>query len=85
MESKRAGWLELMAFSLVTRGRPLGAVCIALGAVCLLLGAYRYYVVQSHLMRGLFPPSRVEISVMSLSVGAIIVASFGIIVGVKLQ
>ncbi|UZJ52081.1 hypothetical protein CBS101457_001401 [Exobasidium rhododendri] len=71
--------------SLEKLGKPLGATCISLGAVCLMMGAYRYFIVQSHLIQGQFPPSRVEISVMTLSVGALIVAAFGIIVGVKLS
>jgi hypothetical protein len=49
------------------------------------MGAYRFYLVQSHLMQGTFPPSRIEISVMSITVGGLIVAAFGIIVGVKLS
>lgn len=70
--------------SLEKLGKPLGSTCIALGALCLVMGAYRYYVVQSHLIKGVFPPSRIEISVMALLVGSFIIASFGIIVGAKL-
>lgn len=71
--------------SLRDLGKPLGGTCIALGALCLLLGAFRYFQVQNTLIKGSFPPSKVEISIMALFTGALIVAAFGIIVGAQLN
>lgn len=71
--------------SLHKLGKPLGALCIALGAVCLLMGAFRYYTVQFQLMRGSFKPSRIEVSLMSLFVGAFVCAAFGVIVAFRMQ
>lgn len=71
--------------SLRSLGKPLGGTCIALGALCLIMGAYRYFKVQKTLIKGSFPPSKVEISIMALFTGALIVAAFGIIVGAQLN
>ncbi|PWN34384.1 uncharacterized protein FA14DRAFT_168600 [Meira miltonrushii] len=71
--------------SLRSLGKPLGGTCIALGALCLIMGAYRYFKVQNTLMKGSFPPSKIEISIMALFTGALIVAAFGIIVGAQLN
>lgn len=71
--------------SLRSLGKPLGGTCIALGALCLVMGAYRYFKVQNTLIKGSFPPSKIEISIMALFTGALIVAAFGIIVGAQLN
>ena len=71
--------------SLRALGKPLGGTCIALGGLCLLMGSYRFFKVQKTLIKGSFPPSKIEISLMALFTGAVIVAAFGIIVGAQLN
>ncbi|PWN94590.1 hypothetical protein FA09DRAFT_179222 [Tilletiopsis washingtonensis] len=68
----------------INLGKPIGALCILLGGLCLLFGARRYFVVQRALVRGRFEPSRIEVSALSLGAGALIVCSFGVIVGARL-
>ncbi|PWZ02515.1 hypothetical protein BCV70DRAFT_214069 [Testicularia cyperi] len=41
-------------------GKPLGGSFIVLGILVLLLGCYRYFSVQSHLVKGKFNPARLS-------------------------
>ena len=56
---------------------------IFIGLATLLLGLVRFFMVQRALVGGSYPASRVSTIMLSLTMSAVIVAVFGIIVGVK--
>ena len=63
--------------------RPLGAVVIFVGLATLALGTTRYFCIQSALVGGNYPVARVSTILLAFVMCAIIVAVFGIIVGVR--
>ncbi|SNX81829.1 uncharacterized protein MEPE_00534 [Melanopsichium pennsylvanicum] len=65
--------------SIAKLGKPLGGSFILLGVIALALGCYRYFAVQTTLIRGKFIPSRIGISVIAFLVGALVVAATAVI------
>jgi uncharacterized membrane protein YidH (DUF202 family) len=63
--------------------RPIGATVICIGLGTLLMGLVRYFMIQSALVGGNFPVARLSTIMLALIMSAIIVAVFGIIVGVR--
>ncbi len=65
-------------------GKPIGGAFIALGMLVLLLGTLRFFAVQAQMVRrNRFSPSRIETSATALCTGALMVAAFGVILGVR--
>ncbi|KAK0203634.1 hypothetical protein DFS33DRAFT_818232 [Desarmillaria ectypa] len=60
--------------------RPLGACTVVLSIILLVVGAIRFFSVQTHLTRGLFPVSRIFIYVISTFLVALIAVVFGALV-----
>ncbi|KAG7448739.1 uncharacterized protein BT62DRAFT_929831 [Guyanagaster necrorhizus] len=61
-------------------GRPIGAFTVALSIILLVVGVIRFYSVQTHLTRGLFPVSRIFVYVISTFLVALIAVVFGTLV-----
>jgi uncharacterized membrane protein YidH (DUF202 family) len=68
---------------LETYSRPLGAVIISVGLATLLLGVVRYFMIQNALIGGNYPVARASTILLAVVMGAIIVAVFGILIGVR--
>ncbi|KAF6757571.1 hypothetical protein DFP72DRAFT_239057 [Ephemerocybe angulata] len=60
--------------------RPLGAITIFIGLSVLLIGVTRYFLVQSALTKGYFPAARSAMAFISLSLAALIGATFTFLV-----
>ncbi|TEB22732.1 hypothetical protein FA13DRAFT_1740646 [Coprinellus micaceus] len=60
--------------------RPLGAVAIIIGISVLVIGVTRYFLVQSALTKGYFPAARSAMAFISLSLAAMIGATFSFLV-----
>lgn len=60
-------------------GKPLGATFIGVSILVLLVGFHRYFESQYWIIRGKFPASRGSISFVGLIAGALIVASFVVV------
>ncbi|PBK67386.1 hypothetical protein ARMSODRAFT_1085929 [Armillaria solidipes] len=60
--------------------RPLGASTVVLAIALLVVGVIRFYTVQTHLTRGLFPVSRIFVYVISTFLVALIAVVFGALV-----
>jgi len=60
-------------------GRPLGAAFLAVGIITLIIGFSRYFESQHYIIKGNFPASRGSIVVIAFCSGALIVASFAVI------
>ncbi|ABN66151.1 predicted protein [Scheffersomyces stipitis CBS 6054] len=58
--------------------RPLAGMCILLGLFTVLFGGYRYFEVQSLLMRSYYPATRLSIAVLILVNVALFVLLFTI-------
>ncbi|KAK5074856.1 hypothetical protein LTR64_001061 [Lithohypha guttulata] len=60
-------------------GKPLGATFIGISIVVILVGFHRYFEAQYWIVRGKFPASRGSIAFVGLIAGALIVASFVVV------
>ena len=60
-------------------GKPLGATFLAIGIVTLFIGFHRYFESQHYVIRGKFPASRGSIVIVAFCSGALIIASFIVI------
>jgi len=60
-------------------GRPLGATFLAVGIITLIIGFRRYFESQHYVIQGKFPASRGSIIVIAFCSGALIVASFAVV------
>ncbi|KAI0345596.1 hypothetical protein BDW22DRAFT_1417975 [Trametopsis cervina] len=63
--------------------RPIGAIVICIGLATLVLGLVRYFTIQSALVGGSYPVARVSTIMLAVIMSAVIIAVFGIIVGVR--
>jgi uncharacterized membrane protein YidH (DUF202 family) len=61
-------------------GKPVGATFIALGVSFLVIGVFRYFTVQSRLTENKFPVARRSVLFAGMSVGAIVIAAFAVII-----
>ncbi|KAG5732347.1 hypothetical protein E4T56_gene11557 [Termitomyces sp. T112] len=62
-----------------TWARPLGATAVVIALLVLFIGVARYFVIQKALVGGQFPASRVGLGLVSILLGALIVATFGVL------
>lgn len=60
-------------------GRPLGATFLGVGIITLIIGFRRYFESQHYVIQGKFPASRGSIVLIAFCSGALIVASFAVI------
>lgn len=65
--------------------RPLGGSVIALGVIVLSIGLTRYFVVQSALVKGIFPVARVSPTFIAITLTALVTVVFSILVAGKLE
>ncbi|KAF9454827.1 hypothetical protein P691DRAFT_655211 [Macrolepiota fuliginosa MF-IS2] len=65
--------------------RPLGASVIAMGLVVLSIGLTRYFIVQSALVRGMFPVARLSALFMAIALTALVTVVFSILVTGRIQ
>ncbi|KAG6865637.1 hypothetical protein C0991_000807 [Blastosporella zonata] len=63
--------------------RPLGASAILISLLVLVIGVGRYFTIQHALIRGRFPVARIGIGLLSMLFGALIIATFAIIMQVR--
>lgn len=63
--------------------RPIGAVIILIGLATLLLGLVRFFAVQKALIGGHYPVARVSTMLLATVMSVVVVAVFGIILGVR--
>jgi len=69
--------------ALTKYSRPLGATIVVIGVCTLVLGVVRYFTVQGALVDGKFPVARVNPALLSLSLLAVVLVIFGILLGVR--
>lgn len=67
-----------------TSGKPLGASFVALSILTLVLGTARFFRIQKQLTGGKFSPSRIEVSINALITSALLIATFGVVLGMRL-
>jgi uncharacterized membrane protein YidH (DUF202 family) len=60
-------------------GKPLGATFLAISIIVLLVGFHRYFEAQHWIIRGKFPASRGSVALVGLIAGALIIASFVVV------
>ncbi|KAG6830542.1 hypothetical protein H0H87_007741 [Tephrocybe sp. NHM501043] len=65
--------------------RPLGATAILIALMILIIGVARYFAIQNALVGGRFPVARVGIALMSTLFGALIIATFGVLMDVRVS
>ncbi|KAF2757622.1 hypothetical protein EJ05DRAFT_476850 [Pseudovirgaria hyperparasitica] len=61
-------------------GKPLGATFIGISIIILFIGFHRYFESQHYVIRGMFPAARGSVAVVAAIAGALIVASFVVVV-----
>ncbi|KAI0088594.1 hypothetical protein BDY19DRAFT_891052 [Irpex rosettiformis] len=63
--------------------RPIGAVIVSIGLATLVLGLVRFFSVQKALVGGTYPVARVSMLLLAITMSVVVVAVFGIIIGVR--
>jgi len=63
--------------------RPIGATVIIIGLFILTLGVVRYFMIQSALVRGMYPVARFSAFAVAAVLSAVIIVVFGILLGVR--
>ncbi|KAG9001851.1 hypothetical protein FRB94_004504 [Tulasnella sp. JGI-2019a] len=63
--------------------RPLGGTVVVVGLAVLVVGSWRYFLIQTALQRGQFPPARRTVGLLTAVLFAIVGVTFGFLVGVR--
>ncbi|KXN88139.1 hypothetical protein AN958_07598 [Leucoagaricus sp. SymC.cos] len=65
--------------------RPLGASVIAMGLIVLAVGLIRYFIVQSALVKGIFPVARLTPVLIATSLTSLVTVVFSLLVSGRLE